>query len=149
MQLTVCDRILTHTPTRIERASVQRVVISCFVRSMQARCSPGFVHLQMLHENEQLRAQNAALSSDEPAAEYGALLEAAEAENLELQSQLQRAQEMNKGLTAALHAAQTAGTQLQAANSELLEQLQSLGVQPRVPSPSQMELQDLVSRSQL
>ena len=100
--------------------------------------------VQMLQENEQLRTQNAALSSDEPAAEYAALLEAAESENLELQTELQRAHEMNKGLTAALQAAQAAGAQLQAANTELLEQLQGLGIQPRVPSPSQMDMQETV-----
>jgi hypothetical protein len=100
--------------------------------------------MQVLQENETLRAQNEALSSSDQAAEFATLLEAAEQENLELQRELQHAQELSSSLAAALQGAQASGTQLQAANSELLEQLSSLGVQPHIRSPTTVVAPDTV-----
>jgi hypothetical protein len=103
--------------------------------------------VQVLTENKALRAQNEALSNSEQAGEFAALLEAAEHENLELQHELQHAQELSSSLAAALKGAQASGAQLQAANSELLEQLAGLGVQPRVRSlPPASPTDDVRSR---
>ena len=88
--------------------------------------------LQLAAENQQLRTIAATRSASEQATEYANLLEAAEAESLALQNELQVADERNRALAAALTHAQTSGTQLQAAKAELEEQLTSMGVQPRV-----------------
>jgi hypothetical protein len=100
-----------------------------------AVCQTVCIRLQVLAENSTLHARNQELL------QYGqttnaALLEAAEQENLELQQELQHAQELSSSLAAALKGSQICGTQLQQANGCLLDQLASLGVRQQTGNPS-------------
>ena len=99
----------------------------------RCRCTVLEETVQVAAENTTLRAQVEELQAHAHAADYAALLEAAQQENLELQEELQHAQELSSSLASALKEAQTAGSQLQQANAALLEQLADLGVQGNLP----------------